>query len=84
MARQLATFNPAAAIPASSIASLKSRDRVLTANEIHTYLDKLYRSDIARRYALSLHLILITLVRKSDLHHLIWQLQKRACLLLPE
>jgi integrase len=67
IARQLATFNPAAAIPASSIATLKSRDRVLTANEIHTYLDKLYRSDIARRYALSLHLILMTLVRKSEL-----------------
>jgi integrase len=67
MARQLATFNPAAAIPGSSIATPKSRDRVLSANEIHTYLDKLYRSDIARRYALSLHLILITLVRKSEL-----------------
>jgi integrase len=67
MARQLVTFNPAAAIPGSSIATPKSRDRVLSANEIHTYLDKLYRSDIARRYALSLHLILITLVRKSEL-----------------
>lgn len=67
MARQLATFNPAAAIPGSSIATPKSRDRVLSANEIHTYLDKLYRSDIARRYALSLHVILITLVRKSEL-----------------
>src|ERR1019366_1268530 len=67
VARQLATFNPAAAIPGSSIATPKSRDRVLSANEIHTYLDKLYRSDIARRYALSFHLILITLVRKSEL-----------------
>jgi integrase len=67
MARQLATFNPAAAIPGSSIATPKSRDRVLSANEIHAYLDKLYRSDIARRYVLSLHLILITLVRKSEL-----------------
>lgn len=67
MARQLATFNPAAAIPGSSIATPKSRDRVLSANEIHAYLDKLYRSDIARRYALSLHLILFTLVRKSEL-----------------
>ena len=64
MARQLATFNPAAAIPGSSIATLKSRERVLTADEIHTYLDTLYKSDIARRYAIALHLILITLVRK--------------------
>jgi len=67
MARQLATFNPAAAIPGRSIATPKSRERVLTAAEIHTYLDKVYKSDIARRYAISLHLILITLVRKSEL-----------------
>jgi hypothetical protein len=56
MARQPATFNPAAAIPGSSIATPKARDRVLSTAEIHTYLDKLYRSDIARRYAISLHL----------------------------
>jgi integrase len=67
MARQLATFNPAAAIPGSSIATPKARDRVLSTAEIHTYLDKLYRSDIARRYAISLHLILIALVSKSEL-----------------
>jgi len=67
VARQLATFNPAAAIPSNSIATSKSRDRVLSANEIHTYLDKLYKSDIARRYTLVFHLILITLVRKSEL-----------------
>jgi integrase len=67
MARQLTSFNPAAAIPANSIATLKSRDRVLSPDEIRTYLNHIYKSDIARRYALAYHLILITLIRKSEL-----------------
>jgi integrase len=67
MARQLTAFNPAAAIPARMIATPKTRDRALSAAEIRTYLVKLYASDIARRYKLALHLILLTLVRKSEL-----------------
>lgn len=67
IARQIATFNPAAAIPARMVAVPRSRDRTLTADEVKTYLTKLYQSNIARRYKLALHLILLTLVRKSEL-----------------
>jgi integrase len=73
MARQLVTFNPAAAIPAKAIASPKARERSLTSAEIQIYLTKLYASDVARRYKLALHLILITLVRKSELTLAEWK-----------
>ncbi|GAC1626738.1 MAG: tyrosine-type recombinase/integrase [Nevskia sp.] len=67
IARQLMSFNPAAAIPAKAVAVTKSRDRSLSPDEIRTYLTKLYASDVGRRYKLALHLILLTLVRKSEL-----------------
>lgn len=73
IARQLMTFNPAAAIPAKTVAVSKSRDRALSPDEIRTYLTKLYASDVGRRYKLALHLILITLVRKSELVLAKWQ-----------
>lgn len=67
IARQIATFNPAASIPARMVAVPRSRDRTLTTDEVKTYLTKLYQSNIARRYKLALHVILLTLVRKSEL-----------------
>lgn len=73
IARQLMTFNPAAAIPARAVAVPKSRDRSLSPDEIRTYLTKLYASDVGRRYKLALHLILITLVRKSELVLARWE-----------
>jgi len=65
--RQVIQFNPAAAIPAKTVAVPKSRDRALRKEEIKIFLTKLYESNIARRYKLALHLILLTLVRKSEL-----------------
>ena len=72
MARQLVTFNPGAAIPAKSIATPKTRERVMSPTALQTYLTTLYASDIARRYTLALHLILISLVRKSELVFAKW------------
>jgi integrase len=67
IARQLLSYNPASAITAKSIASPKSRTRTLTPDEIKTFVTKLYQSNVARRYKLVLHLLLITMVRKSEL-----------------
>lgn len=67
IARQIATFNPVASIPAKMVAVARSRERTLSPDELKIYLTKLYQSDIQRRYKLAFHLILLTLVRKSEL-----------------
>lgn len=59
--------NPALATPTRFIASRKARTRALSEDEIAVYLRRLYRSGIRRQFKLALHLILLTLVRKSEL-----------------
>lgn len=71
--RQLITFNPAAAIPAKTIAVPRARERALKPDEIRVYLTRLYQADVNRRYKLALHLILITLVRKGELALAKWE-----------
>ena len=41
--------------------------RVLTPNEIRLYLRTIYQSNIRRQFKLALHIILLTLSRKSEL-----------------
>ena len=63
----VAQTNPAMALPTRFITKARSRTRVLTPDEIRIYLHTLYRSNIRRQFKLALHLILLTLVRKSEL-----------------
>lgn len=72
IARQKITFNPAAAIEAKYIASAKSRDVALTANEIGRLLRAIYQSSMRRANKLALHLLILCMVRKSELIEAQW------------
>ncbi|MFP3563779.1 tyrosine-type recombinase/integrase [Paraburkholderia sp. SIMBA_030] len=72
IARQLATTNPAQIIPARSIATSDSRTRVLSPDEIGSVLRSIYASSIRRPLKLALHLLVLTMVRKSELVESTW------------
>jgi integrase len=72
IAKQLATTNPAQAIEARSIATSVRRSRVLAPQEIGTMLRAIYVSSIRRPLKLALHLLALTLVRKSELIESTW------------
>jgi integrase len=69
----LVTVNPAHATPMRFITRQRSRTRALSPDESKCYLDVLYRSNIRRQFKLALHIILLTLVRKSELLHARWE-----------
>jgi integrase len=60
-------FNPALALPTRFITKARARTRALSPEEVRVYLHTLYQSNIRRQFKLALHLILLTLVRKSEL-----------------
>ena len=64
---QLVTLNPAAMVATRYIGKARKRSRVLTPNEIRLYLRTIYQSNIRRQFKLALHIILLTLSRKSEL-----------------
>ena len=72
IARQLATHNPAATVPARFIATPDSRTRVLSAEELGTTLRAIDASRIRRPLKLALHLLVLTMVRKSELIESTW------------
>jgi integrase len=72
IARQVATVNPAQQLVARFIATPQSRTRVLAPEEIGKVLRAVYASDMARPYKLALHLLVITMVRKSELIEAEW------------
>lgn len=72
MARQLANRNPAEVVPARSIATFDSRARVLSGDEIGIMLRSIDASNIRRPLKLALHLLVLTMVRKSDLVESTW------------
>ncbi len=67
IARLVATTNPAAEIEARYIATAKSRDRVLTKDEIGEVMRTIYQSSMRIANKVALHLLLITMVRKTEL-----------------
>lgn len=73
MARQLIAFNPAAAVPSELIATPQSRDRVLSAEEVGRFLRIVYRSSMGTSNKLAFHLLMITMVRKSELLLARWE-----------
>jgi len=65
--RQRAKFNPVTALPNRFVAKPKPRTRSFSPDEIRIYLQVLYGSGIRKQFKLALHLILLTMVRKSEL-----------------
>ncbi|HZZ11957.1 MAG TPA: tyrosine-type recombinase/integrase [Paraburkholderia sp.] len=72
IARQLAERNPAEHVPARFLATADSRTRVLTPDEIGIMLRSIYASSIRRPLKLALHLLVLTMVRKSELVEAAW------------
>jgi integrase len=64
---QLVTINPAVMVATRFIGKARKRSRVLSPKEIRLYLHTIYQSNIRRQFKLALHIILLTLSRKSEL-----------------
>ena len=64
---RLVTINPAAMVATRFIGKARKRSRVLAPIEIRLYLRTIYQSNIRRQFKLALHIILLTLSRKSEL-----------------
>jgi integrase len=64
---QLVTINPAVMVATRFIGKARQRSRVLSPKEIRLYLRTVYQSNIRRQFKLALHIILLTLARKSEL-----------------
>ena len=70
---QQVTMNPAAMVATRYIGKARKRSRVLSPQEIRLYLRTIYQSNIRRQFKLALHIILLTLSRKSELLQARWQ-----------
>lgn len=64
---ELRSANPVLALPMRHVYKAVSRERALSTEEIKQFLQATHLSNIRRQFKISLHLILITLVRKSEL-----------------
>lgn len=69
----LLNFNPVLALPMRHVYRIRSRDRSLSPNEIRLFLGAVYTSNIRRQFKIGLHLILLTMVRKSELLLARWE-----------
>ena len=67
MTAGLVAVNPVLALPMRHVHRAKSRDRALSSDEIRLFLRAAIESNIRRQFKLALHLILLTMVRKSEL-----------------
>ena len=72
VAQQLVAVNPAALLVSRFIAKQASRDRVLSPTEVGQVFREVYRSDMARPNKLALHLLCLTMVRKTELTNAEW------------
>jgi integrase len=70
---RLLTINPAAMVATRYIGKARKRTRVLTPKEIRLYLHSIYQSNMRRQFKLALHIILLTLSRKSELLLARWE-----------
>lgn len=59
--------NPVMALPMRHVHKAKARDRTLSPAELRVFLKAAFESNIRRQFKLGLHLILLTMVRKSEL-----------------
>jgi integrase len=70
--RQVAIINPATMVATKFIGKAVRRKRNLSHLELRQFLQVIYRSNIRRQFKLALHIILLTLVRKSMLLMATW------------
>jgi integrase len=70
---RLLAINPAAMVATRYIGKARKRSRVLAPKEIRLYLHTIYQSNIRRQFKLALHIILLTLSRKSELLLARWE-----------
>jgi integrase len=69
----LATANPVLALPMRHVHKAKSRERALSPEEVRVFLRAAFESNIRRQFKIGLHLILLTMVRKSELLLARWE-----------
>lgn len=69
----LVTVNPVLALPMRHVHRAKARERALTPEEIHKFLKAAFESNIRRQFKIAMHLILLTMVRKSELLLARWE-----------
>lgn len=69
----LVAVNPVSALPMRHVHKAKARERTLSPAEIRTFLRAAFESNIRRQFKLGLHLILLTMVRKSELLQARWE-----------
>lgn len=69
----LVTVNPVLALPMRHVHKAKARERALAPDEIKTFLKAVFESNIRRQFKIGLHLILLTMVRKSELLLAQWE-----------
>lgn len=72
-ARGLVAVNPVLALPMRHVHRAKSRERALLPSEIRLFLRAALESNIRRQFKLGLQLILLTMVRKSELLLARWE-----------
>lgn len=70
---RLMTLNPAAMVARRYIGKARKRSRVLNPSEIRLYLRTIYQSNMRRQFKLALHILLLTLSRKSELLLARWE-----------
>jgi integrase len=70
---QLVTINPAAMVAKRFIGRARRRSRVLTPKELRLYLRTVYTSNLRRQFKVAIHLLLLTLARKSELILARWE-----------
>lgn len=68
----LSPINPAAMVATRYIGKAVRRSRHLKAGEIREFLHVVYQSNIRRQFKLALHIVLLTLIRKSMLLLATW------------
>jgi integrase len=73
MTAGLVSVNPVLALPMRHVHRAKSRERTLSPDEIRLFLCAVIESNIRRQFKLALHLILLTMVRKSELLLAKWE-----------
>ena len=70
---QLATINPATMVATRYIGRARKRSRSMSTKEIRLYLRTIYQSNMRRQFKLALHILLLTLKRKSELLLARWE-----------
>jgi len=69
----IVSANAVLALPMRHVHRAQSRDRALSPDEIRRFLQAAIESNIRRQFKLALHLLLLTMVRKSELFHAEWK-----------